>query len=109
VQSLLFLALVAFFGGFDIGASLMESFAGFSFEVEVKEIVGFCILGSSSVTSSLDSEKTKTKTIQPAKMGRKKLAQNKEYYLGTYGPESSKSNREREVALKNMAAPGVSP
>jgi hypothetical protein len=87
----------------------MESFAGFSFEAKVTETVGFCTLGFSLVASSLDSYKTKTKTIKPAKRGRKFLAQNKEYQWETYGSESNKSNREREVALKNMAAPGVSP
>jgi hypothetical protein len=68
----------------------MESFPGFSFEAEVTETMGFCTLGSSSAASSLDPYKTKTKTNKPAKRGRKKLAQNKEYLWETYGSESSK-------------------
>jgi hypothetical protein len=60
---------MAFFGGFDSGASLMEPFPGFSFEAKVTETMGFYTLGSSLAASSLDPYKTKTKTNKPAKRG----------------------------------------
>jgi hypothetical protein len=48
-----FASAVVFFGGFTIDTSLLGSIVGFSFEAKVTEIASFCILGSSSTTSSL--------------------------------------------------------
>jgi hypothetical protein len=68
----------AFFGGFIAEASLVGCVAGFSCEAKVIETLGFCILGSSSVASSLDSDNPGLRQTNPQKQEyRKKMAKYK--------------------------------
>jgi hypothetical protein len=61
-----FPSAVVFFGGFTTDTSLLGSVVGFSFEAEVTETAGFCILGSSSSTTS--SLRLKQSTNQAHKL-----------------------------------------
>jgi hypothetical protein len=92
---LVFASAVAFFGSYDTGASLMGSFARFSFEAKVTKNVGFfCTLGSSSAASSLDSDRPGLRQTNPQKRGKKENSTVQRVAIRNYGSESSMSNKE---------------